>query len=132
MCYFICNIIRDYDVLLLVKEHKSFVSEPSIINLYKAKGIRKGFLFVLEMINLIKSNRIIRYLLIKTLFVTKFYIFGMVYMSAIYIKGGMGVKRFIIHANGNKIFKKLVLMVLPMVLMIMMITPSNDAFAAGQ
>ncbi len=56
----------------------------------------------------------------------------MVYMSAIYIKGGMGVKRFIIHANGNKIFKKLVLMVLPMVLMIMMITPSNDAFAAGQ
>ncbi|MED3318537.1 fascin domain-containing protein, partial [Bacillus wiedmannii] len=42
------------------------------------------------------------------------------------------MKRFIAHANGNKIFKKLVLMVLPMVLMIMMITPSNDALAASQ
>ncbi|PFZ19578.1 hypothetical protein COM08_32100, partial [Bacillus wiedmannii] len=42
------------------------------------------------------------------------------------------MKRFITHVNGNKIFKKLVLMVLPMVLMIMMITPSNDALAANQ
>jgi len=50
----------------------------------------------------------------------------------LYIKGGMRMKRFIAHANGNKIFKKLVLMVLPMVLMIMMITPSNDALAANQ
>ncbi|MGQ0438556.1 hypothetical protein ACT4UT_12175, partial [Bacillus sp. B-TM1] len=42
------------------------------------------------------------------------------------------MKRFITHANGDKIFKKLVLMVLPMVLMIMMITPSNGALAADQ
>ncbi|EEM86369.1 hypothetical protein bthur0012_56240 [Bacillus thuringiensis serovar pulsiensis BGSC 4CC1] len=44
----------------------------------------------------------------------------------------MGMKRFITHANGNKIFKKLVLMLLPMVLMIMMVTPSNDTLAADQ
>ena len=50
----------------------------------------------------------------------------------LYNKGGMRMKWFIAHANGNKIFKKLVLMVLPMVLMIMMITPSNDALAANQ
>ncbi|MBE7099970.1 fascin domain-containing protein, partial [Bacillus cereus] len=42
------------------------------------------------------------------------------------------MKRFIVHANGNTIFKNLVLMVLPMVLMIMMITPLNGALAADQ
>ncbi|MGG0154338.1 fascin domain-containing protein [Bacillus mycoides] len=42
------------------------------------------------------------------------------------------MKRFITYANGNTIFKKLVLMVLPMVLIILMITPSNDVLAANQ
>ncbi|MDA2178540.1 hypothetical protein PDN34_18175 [Bacillus cereus] len=42
------------------------------------------------------------------------------------------MKRFITDVNGNNIFKKLVLMLLPMVLMIMMITPSNDVLAANQ
>ncbi|PFV85103.1 hypothetical protein COL05_03975 [Bacillus sp. AFS059628] len=42
------------------------------------------------------------------------------------------MKRFITHANGNKTFKKLVLMLLPMVLMIIMIIPSNDVWAFGQ
>ncbi len=55
----------------------------------------------------------------------------MMYMSSMHIKGGMGMKRFITRASGNTISKKLVLMMLPMVLMILMITPSNDVSAAN-
>ena len=55
----------------------------------------------------------------------------MMYVNSIYIKGGMRMKRFITRTNGNKIFKKLVLMMLPMVVMILMITPSNETFAAS-
>ncbi len=35
-----------------------------------------------------------------------FYIFGMMYMSSMYIKGGMGMKRFITRARGNTVSKK--------------------------
>ncbi|HCF52745.1 MAG TPA: hypothetical protein DEU03_06165 [Bacillus sp. (in: Bacteria)] len=41
------------------------------------------------------------------------------------------MKRFITHASGNTISKKLVLMMLPMVLIILMITPLNDVSAAN-
>ena len=46
-----------------------------------------------------------RYLLINPPSVTKFYIFSMIYMSSMYIKGGMGMKRFITRASGNTISK---------------------------
>ncbi len=55
----------------------------------------------------------------------------MIYMSSVYIKGGMRMKSFITRASGNTISKRLVLMVLSMVLMILMITPSNDVSAAN-
>ena len=59
----------------------------------------------LSAIDLRKRNRIVRYLLIKPSSVTIFYIFGMMYMSSMHIKGGMGMKRFITRASGNTISK---------------------------